>query len=255
MRRKKWTSATHLWKKVASSLYYSFLPPNVISCFIDDSICTYITSHNILNLEYGTALGTLVAARFSQVRVDLPVPCLRLPRPKKREIIIFIFPTVRWSTGCSGKIVFFHNLLQPLPRLHRCKRPWKLSTQCECTVTPIGWWFFVQPIVAEYWRGRGGKLSRIMENTIFNEHPVETVSGITSNCIYPWKYKNFGYSFNNYVTPCTSGWGQPYLSTSSRLFYHVWPVYLLGPQFVGSVEIITQSKAFLSSNKRNNEQI
>ena len=24
------------------------------------------------------------------------------------------------STGCSGKIVFFHNSLQPLPRLHRC---------------------------------------------------------------------------------------------------------------------------------------
>ena len=29
-------------------------------------------------------------------------------------------------TGCSGKIVFFHNSLQPLPRLHRCKRPSKL---------------------------------------------------------------------------------------------------------------------------------
>ena len=44
------------------------------------------------------------------------------------------------STGCSGKIVFFHNSLQPLPRLHCCKRPSKqLSTQCECTVSPIGW--------------------------------------------------------------------------------------------------------------------
>ena len=31
-------------------------------------------------------------------------------------------------TGCSGKIVFFHNSLQPLPRLHCCKRPSKLST-------------------------------------------------------------------------------------------------------------------------------
>ena len=41
-------------------------------------------------------------------------------------------------TGCSGKIFFFHNSLQPLPRLHRCKRPTKLSTQFECTVTPIG---------------------------------------------------------------------------------------------------------------------
>ena len=40
------------------------------------------------------------------------------------------------ATGCSAKIVFFHTSLQPLPRLHRCKRPQKLSTQCECTVTP-----------------------------------------------------------------------------------------------------------------------
>ena len=31
-------------------------------------------------------------------------------------------------TRCSGNIVFFHNSLQPLPRLHhRCKRPSKLS--------------------------------------------------------------------------------------------------------------------------------
>ena len=43
------------------------------------------------------------------------------------------------GTGCWGKIVFFYNSLQPLPRLHRCKRPSKLSTQWECTVTPIGW--------------------------------------------------------------------------------------------------------------------
>ena len=26
------------------------------------------------------------------------------------------------DTGCSENIVFFHNLLEPLPRLHRCKR-------------------------------------------------------------------------------------------------------------------------------------
>ena len=42
-------------------------------------------------------------------------------------------------TGCSGKIVFFYISLQPLPRLHRCKRPSKPSMQCKCTVTPIGW--------------------------------------------------------------------------------------------------------------------
>ena len=68
----------------------------------------------------------------------------------------------------------FHNSLQPLPRLHDCKRPSKLSTQCKCTVTPIGWQFFVQPIAAKCCRGRGGKLSRILgKNTISNEHPVD----------------------------------------------------------------------------------
>ena len=56
------------------------------------------------------------------------------------------------------------------PYLHRCKIPSKLSTQSECTVT--GWYFFVQPITAECWRGRGGKLSIILgKHTIF-KHPV-----------------------------------------------------------------------------------
>ena len=32
--------------------------------------------------------------------------------------------------GVQEKLCFFHNLLQPLPRLHCCKRPSKLSTQC-----------------------------------------------------------------------------------------------------------------------------
>ena len=75
-------------------------------------------------------------------------------------------------TGCSGKIVFFHNPLQPLPRLHRCKKPSKLSTQCECTVIPIGRLFYVQPIAAECWRGNSRK-----KNTIFIEHPVSAVFG------------------------------------------------------------------------------
>ena len=71
-------------------------------------------------------------------------------------------PEYKEYTGCSGKIVFFHNSLQPLPRLHRCKSSSKLSTQSKCTVTPIDWQFFVQPIAVECWRGRGGKLSRIL---------------------------------------------------------------------------------------------
>ena len=69
--------------------------------------------------------------------------------------------------------MFFHNSLQPFPSLHCCKRPSKFSRQCECTVTPIGWSFFVQPIAGERWRGTGGNLSRILgKNTIFNEQPV-----------------------------------------------------------------------------------
>ena len=34
--------------------------------------------------------------------------------------------------GGQKKLCFFHISLQPLPRLHRCKRNLKLSTQCEC---------------------------------------------------------------------------------------------------------------------------
>ena len=67
-------------------------------------------------------------------------------------------------TGFSGKIVFFHNSLQPLPR---CKRPSKLSTQCECTVTPIGWWFFV--LARERWQTFENSWGK---KSIFNEHPV-----------------------------------------------------------------------------------
>ena len=64
--------------------------------------------------------------------------------------------------GVQVKLCFLHDSMQPLPRLHCCKRSSKLSTQCECTVTPIGWQFFVEPIAAEFWRGRGGKLSKIL---------------------------------------------------------------------------------------------
>ena len=47
----------------------------------------------------------------------------------KAILVPFVAPL---GTGCSGEIVFFfHKALQPLPSLHRCKRPSKLSTQCE----------------------------------------------------------------------------------------------------------------------------
>ena len=96
-----------------------------------------------------------------------------------KHILYYIFIFLFWKITfldkkVQEKLFFFHNSLQPLLRLHRCKRPSKLSTRCECTVTPIGWIFFAQTIAAECWRGRGGILSRILEklHTIFNEHPV-----------------------------------------------------------------------------------
>ena len=58
--------------------------------------------------------------------------------------MIFLDRPVR--TRCSGKNVFFHNSPQPLPRLHRCKRPSKPSMQCECTVTPIN----EHPVIIQY---------------------------------------------------------------------------------------------------------
>ena len=87
--------------------------------------------------------------------------CVNIRCTKSRYMLYDISGEIQ---GVQEKCVF-HNSLQPLPS--------GLSTQCECTVTPIGWYFFVQPIAAECWRGRGGKLSRVLgKNTIFNEHPV-----------------------------------------------------------------------------------
>ena len=53
-------------------------------------------------------------------------------KEKCQSICLSVRPS-KACTGCSGKIVFFfHNSLQPLSRQHRCKRPSKLSMQCEC---------------------------------------------------------------------------------------------------------------------------
>ena len=51
----------------------------------------------------------------------------------------------------------------PSPTI-RCMTFSTLSTQCECSVTPIGWAFgpiSVQPIAAHCLRGRGGNRSYI----------------------------------------------------------------------------------------------
>ena len=68
-------------------------------------------------------------------------------------------------TGCSGKIVFFHNSLQPLPRLHRCKRPSMLSTQSECTVTPIGWQFLYNQWQPSAGEGEVANFREFLEKT------------------------------------------------------------------------------------------
>ena len=47
-------------------------------------------------------------------------------------------PSYHYIQRVQEKLWFILNSLQPFPRLHRCKRPSKLSRQCECTVTPIG---------------------------------------------------------------------------------------------------------------------
>ena len=61
-----------------------------------------------------------------------------------------------WTCRVFRKISVFSQFTAtpPSPTSRRCKRPSKLWTQCECTVTPIGRSFFVQPIAGEYWRGR-----------------------------------------------------------------------------------------------------
>ena len=48
--------------------------------------------------------------------------------------------------------------------IHRWKISSKFSTQCERTVTPIGWHFSVPQIQVQCWRGRGGKIWKKKHN-------------------------------------------------------------------------------------------
>ena len=63
--------------------------------------------------------------------------CVRLRGEAVATAVVKANRTASRATGCSGKNVFFHNSLQPL------------STQCECTVTPIDWPFPERPIAAK----------------------------------------------------------------------------------------------------------
>ena len=58
---------------------------------------------------------------------------------------ILIMP-IRLSYRVLGKNCVFHNPLQPIPRLHIVAKDLLCLTQCECTVTLIGWLFSVQAV-------------------------------------------------------------------------------------------------------------
>ena len=66
-------------------------------------------------------------------------------------------------TGCLGKIVFFTIHCNPSLAYIAVREP--QSSRCNASVQPLllAGNFFVQPIAVECWRGRGGKLSRILE--------------------------------------------------------------------------------------------
>ena len=93
--------------------------------------------------------------------------------------------------GVQENLCFFHNSLQPLHRLHRCKGPPKLSTQCECTATCNC------TTNAECWRGRGGILS--IKFSGFNrrnrKETFEEMLFRINVCWLPYRLPYTGYSF------------------------------------------------------------
>ena len=121
--------------------------------FYNHYTCTYI-QQKTHEKEERNALLHLVGLAAFVLSYEICMRVLEL------QCIFCYFQTYLATLGCSGKRMC-HNSRQPLPRLYRCTKPSKLSTQCECTGTSIGWYFLEQPMAAECWRGRGGKLPRI----------------------------------------------------------------------------------------------
>ena len=91
---------------------------------LEGSLCSVLGNRPEMALETSSTRLTLVNIHpYDTYRVSsnpCPISCHHLQ-------------------GVQEKLCFFHNSLQPLPRLHLCKGTSKLSRQCECTVTPIGW--------------------------------------------------------------------------------------------------------------------
>ena len=104
-------------------------------------VCHYFLNRHQGNYTSKDAIGALVSIIVVYTRTTHNDNIISQLTTGKKETCLSVskfFCGRRIPTGCSGKIVFFHNSLQPLPRLHRCKKPSKLSTLCECTVASIG---------------------------------------------------------------------------------------------------------------------
>ena len=66
------------------------------------------------------------------------------------------------STGCSGKIVFFTIHCNPTLAFIAVRVRQSSHRNASVESLLLAGYFFVQPIAAECWRGRVGKLSRIL---------------------------------------------------------------------------------------------
>ena len=130
-------------------IYYSL--PYAIWLLTDISFSkTNKKNSLILNFLKPGAQWLAPGGAWRKIIKDWPKNCdLRVCRPKWRPREPGVFKIAKsliliLLQGGQKKIVFFSQFTAtPFPRLHRCKRPSKLSTQCKCTVTPIGWLIFL----------------------------------------------------------------------------------------------------------------
>ena len=99
-------------------------------------------------------------------------PICLFPQTCAREELSRLTP----PTGCLGKIVFFSQFTATPPRLHRCKRPSKLSNAIR-VYSPSYWLeiFCTTNSSRVLARKRWQTFENCWKNTIFNEHPVAHV--------------------------------------------------------------------------------
>ena len=81
-------------------------------------------------------------------------------------------------TGCSGKIIFFHYPLQPIPRLHIAARDFQSSQRnasVQLRLLRLLAGQFDQTLYSHsspVLTRRGGKIMIFLKHTFFIEHPV-----------------------------------------------------------------------------------